>query len=158
MTLRFALPYPPSVNHYWQHIVLGGKFKKSRVMVFLSEAGKRYRKEAVAALAQQQVPRGALKGRLDIHVVAYPPDRRGKRDLDNLWKGMLDSLVHAGVIADDGDFDRESIERGPVRQGGHLELVISERGEYHEQATLTLAEPVTLDRHSTVPKLNPDPF
>ncbi len=52
---------------------------------------------------------------------------------------MLDSLTHAGVIADDGDFDREAIERGPVRRGGLLELTVAELGVYHEQAQMLLA-------------------
>jgi hypothetical protein len=40
MTLTFALPWPPSVNTYWRHIILGGKHKKARAQTILSEAGK----------------------------------------------------------------------------------------------------------------------
>ena len=55
---------------------------------------------------------------------------------DNLWKGVLDSLVHAGVIADDGDFDDEHIVRGPLRPGGELEVQISEiSGAYESRQT-----------------------
>lgn len=125
LALSFTLPWPPSANTYWRHIILGGKFKKARAHTLLSERGRDYRVAALASIRQQNVPRGALRGRLAIEVMAYPPDKR-TRDLDNLWKGMLDSLKHAGVITDDGDFDRETIERGPVRPGGLLELRVSE--------------------------------
>lgn len=163
MSLTFALPWPPSVNTYWHHTVLGGgdkllqklwalltgnpkmqaqeivaradedfvKFKKARAMVFLSEQGKRYRVEVIDSVKRQKVPRGALKGRLGILVVAYPPDDR-TRDLDNCWKGMLDGLKHAGVIADDGDFDDERIVRGPVRKGGHVAIRVFEIAEAFE--------------------------
>lgn len=144
MTLRFELPWPPSVNHYWQHIVLGGKFKKARVMVFLSDAGKKYRIAALQEIAAQHVPRDAVQGRLGVRIVAYPPDRRGKRDLDNLWKGVLDSLVHARVIADDGDFDDEHIVRGQIRAGGRLSIELRELGTVVcVQPTLDLRPPAS---------------
>jgi crossover junction endodeoxyribonuclease RusA len=127
MTLRFTMPWPPSSNTYYRHIILGGKFKKARAHTLLSESGREYRIAALAAVRQQRVPLEAVSGRLAIEVVAYPPDRR-RRDLSNMWKGMLDSLVHAHVIADDGDTDYESIRRGPVRPGGLLELTVRELG------------------------------
>lgn len=136
MTLRFSLPWPPSVNTYWRHIVLGGKFKKAQARVLLSEQGRRYQVEAFAALARQQVPRGAVKGRLAVSIVAYPPDRRA-RDLDNLLKSTLDALKHAGTILDDADIDILQVRRGPVRPGGELELDIAEIA--HEPTPLELA-------------------
>lgn len=177
MTLRFELPWPPSVNTYWHHSVLGGgdkllqklwslltgnprmqaheiiaraeedfvKFKKARAMVFLSEQGKRYRTEVIEAIRRQKVPRGAVRGRLGILAVAYPPDER-TRDLDNCWKGMLDGLKHAGVIADDGDFDDEHIVRGPKRPGGLVELTVRELGTFNEQASLALEQPTPLSQ------------
>lgn len=141
MTLKFSLPWAPSVNHYWQHVVMGGKFKKSRAMVFLSEAGKRYRIEVMRHLAEQQVPRGAVKGRLAVHAIAYPPDRRA-RDLDNVWKGVLDALRHGGVIADDEHIDDLHIVRGPVTPGGCLVLTVSETGVYNEQLSMPMEQPL----------------
>lgn len=65
-----------------------------------------------------------MRGRLAINVMACPPDRR-VRDLDNLWKGFLDALMHAGVINDDGDFDDMRIYRGPIVTDGllHVEII-----------------------------------
>jgi crossover junction endodeoxyribonuclease RusA len=125
MTLTFTLPYPPSVNTYWRHMVLGGKFKKAQARVYLSEQGERYRTHAILSMNVQRVPRHALKGRLAVHVIAYPPDRRA-RDLDNLPKGVLDALKHANVIVDDSYIDDLHIVRGPVRPEGLLEMRVSE--------------------------------
>jgi crossover junction endodeoxyribonuclease RusA len=128
MSIAFHLPWAPSANTYWRHIILGGKHKKARAHTLISEGGREYRVKVLEAIRAQKVPVGALKGRLAIHVIAYPPDRR-RRDLSNLWKGMLDAIVLAGVIADDGDTDRETIERGHILPGGLLELRISELGD-----------------------------
>lgn len=127
MTLRFSMPWAPSVNTYWTHAVLGGKFKKARATVFLSEAGKRYRTQAILAIREQRI-------------VARPPDKR-TRDLDNLLKGSLDALRHAGVIADDGDIDSLQVERGPVVHRGELQVEIRELGVFNEQRGLDLPMP-----------------
>lgn len=96
----FALPYPPTVNSYWRRV--GAK-------TLISRAGREYRK-AVASRIRVVEP---YTERLSVHVRAYMPDRR-RRDLDNLPKAVLDSLVHAGAFADDEQIDRLTIERGPV--------------------------------------------
>jgi crossover junction endodeoxyribonuclease RusA len=128
MSLTFALPFPPSVNTMWRHVVLG-----KRSATLLSKKGREYRVAVFEAVCVDKVPRGALKGRLSVQAIAYPPDRRA-RDLDNLWKGCLDALTHAGVIGDDADIDELTIRRGPVRAEGLLEMRVSEIAREPEQA------------------------
>lgn len=106
-------------------------FGSPRASMFLSDAGKAYRELAAAALDEQRVPRKALHGRLMVSVMAYPPDKR-LRDLSNLWKSALDVLQHNEVIANDGHFDRESIERGPERRGGSFVVTLSEIAQAFE--------------------------
>lgn len=132
LTLRFSLPWPPSVNTYWRHIVLGGKFKKARAHTLISEAGREYRTRVIEAVREQRVPREALHGRLSVYAIAFPPDRRA-RDLDNLWKGPLDALRQAKVIADDEHIDDLHIVRGTTTPGGRLEIRIAELGVFNEQ-------------------------
>lgn len=48
--------------------------------------------------------------KLKVHIEAYPPDKR-KRDLDNLFKSLLDALEKSGVFKDDRQIDALSIER-----------------------------------------------
>lgn len=120
LSLRFKLPWPPSVNTYWRNIVIGGSPR-----VLISRDGREYRVRALEALMVQRVPKKHLTGRLAIYVIARPPDRR-KRDLSNLWKAFEDALQHADVIEDDSDFDDMRIMRGAVVADGELEIVIDE--------------------------------
>lgn len=106
-------------------------FGSPRASMFLSDAGKDYRELAAAAIAEQQIPRNALHGRLEVSVVAHPPDAR-TRDLDNLWKSALDVLKHNQVIADDGHFDLETIRRGHQVKGGLFLVTLSEIAEAFE--------------------------
>jgi crossover junction endodeoxyribonuclease RusA len=142
--LTVTLPWPPSVNSYWSHGIIGGKHKKARASLFLSDHGKAYRTHAHYAIKIQQIPMGALHGRLAVSAIAYPPDNR-TRDVDNLWKGMLDALKNAGVIVDDGHIDDLHIRRGPVRKEGAVVITISEIADAFEsrQVGLELPPPVT---------------
>jgi crossover junction endodeoxyribonuclease RusA len=124
-SLTVTLPWPPTVNSYWAHGIIGGKTKKARASLFLSDRGKEYRLLALEAIQVQRVPRGALHGRLAVSAIAYPPDAR-TRDVDNLWKGMLDALKNTGVIVDDGHIDDLHIKRGPIRVNGAVVLTITE--------------------------------
>lgn len=63
------------------------------------------------------------EGRLAIEIKAYPPDKR-KRDLDNILKSLLDSLVHAGVVEDDSQFDAIAIARLPNEKPGRVDIKI----------------------------------
>lgn len=115
------LPWPPSVNSYWRHVV----FRRG-ARVLISETGRAYRK-TVSAIVGAQGARKALSGRLSVSIIAYPPDRR-KRDLDNILKSLLDSLTHAGVIEDDGNIDRLQVSRGSVTHpGGLVSICIHDR-------------------------------
>lgn len=99
------LGFPPTVNTYYRNITIAG-----RARTILSKKAKDYR-ESVASSVGHVVP---LTGRLKIRVVLHAPTRR-KYDIDNRLKGLLDSLQHAGVFADDEQVDRIAISRGEVR-------------------------------------------
>lgn len=106
-------------------------FGSPRASMFLSAAGKEYRDVAAAAIAEQKIPLNALHGRLEVSVMAYPPDER-IRDLSNLWKSALDILQHNQVIENDGNFDRELIERGPKVMGGSFVVTLREKAAAFE--------------------------
>lgn len=127
-----SLPWPPSVNTYWRSLIMPlskerlslrkGKLQH-RVAVILSEEGRKYRELVQEQVWRQRPPR--LTGKLAVWIHAMPPDRRA-RDLDNLPKGVLDGLAHAGVFRDDCDIDDLRISRFAVRPGGQLAVQISE--------------------------------
>ena len=57
---------------------------------------------------------------------AAPPDKR-RRDLDNILKALLDSLVHAGVLIDDEIIDELHIIRLPPAAPGTVFITITPR-------------------------------
>ena len=84
-----GLPFPPSVNHYWQHV-------GSRTLI--SRTGRAYRQQVLHDV--EQLGLRAITGPIRLEVIVTRPDRR-RRDLDNLLKSLLDALDHAGVYEDD---------------------------------------------------------
>lgn len=108
------LPWPPSLNHYYRHV--GAR-------VLISRAGRHYREQVVQRF--RDTSRQRLRGRLDVGILAFPPDRR-RRDLDNAQKAMLDALQHAGLYADDSQIDHLEITRCEHIPHGHLVVTISE--------------------------------
>ncbi|MEQ9616639.1 MAG: RusA family crossover junction endodeoxyribonuclease [Phycisphaerales bacterium] len=114
-SLRFTLPYPPSVNHYW---------RRAGQRTLISREGRRFRRAVCAILASERIE--PLTGRLEIFIEICPPDRR-RRDLDNVQKALLDALEHGGAYEDDSQIDRIVIERGEVVPSGRSRVEIRER-------------------------------
>lgn len=102
--MTFDLPMPPSVNHYWRHCRTG---------VYLSERGRKYRAE-VLRCCKSPVVLFPPPNRLAVTVTLHPKTR-GKFDLDNKMKGLLDALEKANVYADDAQIDLLIICRGEQR-------------------------------------------
>jgi len=114
--VELPLPWPPSVNHYWgERVVRSGA--RWVIQKYVAEEGKAYRTAAWALLLGCGRPK--LFGRLAVEICAHPPDRR-RRDLDNLFKGVLDSLQAAGLYDDDEQIDDLHIRRRPVHPGGRI--------------------------------------
>lgn len=110
--LTLVVPYPPSVNHYWRH---------HRGQVLVSAKGRAYRKNISASIPPTQT----LKGRVELKIDVYPPDKR-RRDLDNVLKALLDGLRTAGVYEDDSQIDHLDVLRCGVFPGGKCVLEIME--------------------------------
>ncbi len=109
-----AMPYPPSVNTYYS-VVRGRKI--------LSKKGRSYKIEAMVCLYQQSVAKDR-EGPYAICISVRPPDKR-KRDIDNLIKPLLDSLVEYGAISDDSEVVDLRIQKFNPIKGGSVEVLIS---------------------------------
>jgi crossover junction endodeoxyribonuclease RusA len=116
MTIK--LPWPPSVNHYWRHVRIG-----RAIRVHISQEGAAYRRDVRSICKVYRVPR--VEGRLTVAVSVVAPDKR-KRDLDNLLKGLLDALCHAGVYEDDSQIDQLTITRGKQATPGHVIVTVNQ--------------------------------
>ena len=112
--LALDLPYPPSLNRYYRSF--GGR-------VVISREGRRYTESVVSILSSCGMTEIREKVRMRIDV--YPPDAR-RRDIDNILKCLLDSLVKGGALEDDSLIRGLSIEmREPMSGIGgmvHLEF------------------------------------
>ena len=85
-----ALPYPPSVN---------SMYRTFRGRMLISKKGREWMKLAVHE-AKLQANGWFVTGACSIAIKAYVPDNR-RRDIDNISKGLFDSLTHAGIWNDD---------------------------------------------------------
>jgi len=83
---------------------------------FLSERALTFRREVWAIFAASKHQGFGPKQRLHLSVLLYPPDKR-KRDIDNVCKGLFDSLQHACVFEDDNQIDALTITRMPMYTG-----------------------------------------
>lgn len=117
--LTLVLPFPPSVNHYWRHVIMG-KF----VRTLISAAGREFKLNVAQALQNQ------LGAKIDpilcdcrLYVSLHAPDRR-RRDVDNYAKALLDSLTEAGVWADDSQIRDLRLVWGDVLPGGKAVVTI----------------------------------
>lgn len=116
--VSLELPYPPSVNTYWRHVVIG---RAARTLI--SRRGREYRTAVQRAVLAQRAPKAS--GRLAVRIDVYPPDLR-QRDLDNIPKAVLDALTHAGIWQDDSQIDRLTVTRRDVEKGGRVVVRIKE--------------------------------
>jgi crossover junction endodeoxyribonuclease RusA len=113
--LTFEMPYPPSINHY---------YIRSERGVILGERGRAYRDEVYYLLHKH---RNAFTSeqRLAVTIHIFAPDNRC-RDIDNLAKGILDSLQHAKIFPDDNQIDKLCLVRCNPIKGGKLMVWINE--------------------------------
>jgi crossover junction endodeoxyribonuclease RusA len=106
-TVRYELPYPPSVNNYWH---TSGKRR------YISPAGKKFTEDVAKNVYEQGYKRFGDKS-LGISVMIHPRSKR-RFDLDNTLKAILDALMKAGCYDDDSQFEYIEIARGEARDGG----------------------------------------
>lgn len=125
--LEIDLPYPPTVNTYWRHIVMRGSAR-----TLISRKGRQYRESVARVWSERNLAVTAITGRLSVVVRAHPPDNR-RRDIDNLPKSLLDALTHAGVWEDDSQIDALHIFRQPVEPCGKVTVRVFqlEDGDEH---------------------------
>lgn len=111
--ITLQLPWPPSINTYWRRV--GNK-------TILSKKAREYRTDVADIICEHRTPRLGT-ARLRVTINAHPPDKR-QRDLDNLPKGVLDSLAHAGIFKNDAQIDSLTITRMPTTPGGSLTITL----------------------------------
>jgi len=104
--ITISLPWPPTANTYW---------RRRGNIYFISPKGLAYRNNTILECYNF---RGCFSEdkRLRVIVEAFPPDKR-RRDIDNIFKVLLDSLQYAKVYEDDSQIDYLCVQRMPDFHG-----------------------------------------
>ena len=110
--IYLILPFPPSVNRLWRTTAKGGMHRSAKYM--------EWKRHAEWAILQQAKGR-KITGPYRLTVNLRRPDKR-RRDLDNLFKAVSDSLVHMGVV--ESDHLCERLEAGWVKSGPECEILL----------------------------------
>ena len=113
--IRFFLPMPPSINHYYGNKSGGGKFIKP--------AGVAFRHEVARICMAERIK--AIEGRICL-TATFHFATRAKNDLDNRMKAAQDALTFAGVWKDDSQIDELHVLRGEVIKCGRVVVEIKE--------------------------------
>jgi crossover junction endodeoxyribonuclease RusA len=113
-TLILEVPFPPSVNTYWQ-------FNGSRR--FLTKSATQFKGKVRSAYLSAN-HQGFGTQRLMVRIELYPPDRR-VRDIDNYAKSLIDALCQANIFVDDEQIDLLTIVRMEQKLGGCCKVAIA---------------------------------
>lgn len=116
--LELVLPWPPSINHYWKHRVIG-----KRAQVYLSAEGVAFKKAVIDAVFVTAKKENVFDGRLSVELLLHPPTLR-KYDIDNRIKSTLDAITNAGIWIDDEQIDQLKVTRGEKVKGGEVIILI----------------------------------
>ena len=100
-SIKFALPFPPSANTLW-------RFDRGRL--HLSSNYVRWQKQANEAAREQDLCRHSVIGRFTIAVKVSERFKKRGTDIDNRLKAVCDWCQRFGLIVDDSDCRKSSIE------------------------------------------------
>ena len=123
------LPYPPTINTYYRRASIKGRnWLNPRQVIHISNEGMAYRTNVIKLCFLMGCSQGnpRFTGQVSLHVDIFPPDRR-KRDIDNLFKPLLDALQHGGVFKDDAQVTELSGRKHARIIGGAVRVIITSR-------------------------------
>ena len=109
--VSLSLPMPPSTNHLFATFN-GKRIKTKPYRDWITEAGWQLHLQRA----------GGIEGRFSIEVLIPRPARKGKIDLDNRLKPLLDVLKKHGVIVDDSLAERITLAWSDDGEGVRIVL------------------------------------
>lgn len=127
--VEITLPWPPSVNTYKRPgkltVTRTGKIYQPRINTIETQTYFYQVWMKVRHLKATEGLKSFDSGTISIEVDAHPPDTK-KRDIDNICKVLLDSLVHGKLIHDDSMVARLLVQRCSIIPKGKVVLRIEE--------------------------------
>lgn len=134
--LELKLPYPPSVNHYWdQRGFVDKKTKRPGVIKFLTARAKQFRIDVQQVVNSEYPEHKPITGPVAIEVIQHygpPKEKEGRitqtQDIDNCLKPLFDALEHASVFENDRQIAELYVIRKRRAVIGHVIVKIHDRG------------------------------
>ena len=109
---EFALPWPPTVNHYHQPVRQG-----RGVRIIKGAKARAYQADAVAAITAAGLDAEGIDGPVRITITLNPPTL-ARYDVDGRPKGILDAITASGFWLDDSQVHSMTVEKGEKVKGG----------------------------------------
>lgn len=119
----FEMPWPPTVNHFHQPVVMRSG-KKPVARIIKGAKARQYSADMAEHLMILGLAGEQLAGRLSVVLTLHPPTL-AKYDIDNRTKGVFDALSESGFWADDEQVDVLTIFKGDKIKGGKVILKVT---------------------------------
>lgn len=115
---EFCLPWPPTVNHFHQPVVIKGRarnIKSSKVKV--------YQKDVASIMQDLKLDGEMIKQKVLIYLTLHPKTNH-KYDCSNFLKAYEDALVQCGFIEDDHWIEYKGIRKASKIPGGLIKIKV----------------------------------
>lgn len=123
--IELTLPYPPSVNTY-KRVGRLVRTKNGKIYQYRVNCSATTRFYYEVWMMTRGIALKGLKGAvIGLELDVYPPDKR-KRDLDNILKPTIDSLMNSGLFDDDSQIALLVVTRCPTIKEGKVVVRIRE--------------------------------
>jgi Holliday junction resolvase RusA-like endonuclease len=101
--MKIILLKPPSINHIYGYTSRGG-FARS----YITKEGQIWFAKAIEDITRQNRRKIPIESELEVSIDLYTARRQ---DVDNIIKPILDALAKAGVMKNDAQIYRVSVEK-----------------------------------------------
>lgn len=129
--IKLTLPYPPSVNHYWDSKIISnkrGRPGRLRIIKYLTKRAKDFRADVQACVFEQLGKAPRLK--CDLAVIVYQFAGPGRvQDIDNSLKGLFDAMEWAKVYVNDSQIDELLVIRKRRTAVARVDVILKQLGE-----------------------------
>ena len=129
--IKLTLPFPPSVNHYWDSKIVSnkkGRPGRLRIIKYLTKRANKFREDVQHCVYEQigKPPRLNCRIAVILHQHAGP----GKaQDIDNCLKGLFDALEWAKVYVNDSQIDELLVIRKRRTAVARVDVILKPLGE-----------------------------